>query len=273
VLAGPIDQACRRTPAYQGQALRVAAKTRPALTGRVRGGAAVRAVRSPSTGISVHHPPERAKQTKHFDFRSRQILPYISSWLVPCALRIGPDHPGNPRSFPHMRASHLKRSADMRSYNAPSSGVGAWLCRLVCRRKPKSATGACSIRSATHIFSASDCTLDLDQALSVARQIRMESAILIVTEQLNLTPCRTHVTSIPRALAGRWLVTVPRTSQQYSRSCTEQSRTARLPFAVQPSGPGIMESHGWRLSSVLTTCRLFAGISVRVRSIDDPWNR
>jgi hypothetical protein len=27
----------------------------------------------------------------------------ISAWLVPCALRIGPDHPGNPRSFPHKR--------------------------------------------------------------------------------------------------------------------------------------------------------------------------
>ena len=32
-----------------------------------------------------------------------RVLPHISSWLVPCALRIGLDHPGNPRPSPHMR--------------------------------------------------------------------------------------------------------------------------------------------------------------------------
>jgi hypothetical protein len=63
-------------------------------------------------------------------YRSRQILPYISSWLVPCALRIGPDHPGNPRSIRTCGASHLKRSADMRSYASAQKRakihVGPW---------------------------------------------------------------------------------------------------------------------------------------------------
>jgi hypothetical protein len=35
------DRACRRARASQGQALRVAAKTRPALTGPARGGCAI----------------------------------------------------------------------------------------------------------------------------------------------------------------------------------------------------------------------------------------
>jgi hypothetical protein len=38
---GPTDRACRRARASQGQALRVAAKTRPALTGLARGGCAI----------------------------------------------------------------------------------------------------------------------------------------------------------------------------------------------------------------------------------------
>src|ERR1700674_5423972 len=38
---GPTDRACRRAQASQGQALRVAAKTRPALTGLARGGCAI----------------------------------------------------------------------------------------------------------------------------------------------------------------------------------------------------------------------------------------
>ena len=52
------------------------------------------------------HPVDRPRRSQPrsspWRYRSRQILPYISSWLVPCALRIGLDHPGDPRSFPHI---------------------------------------------------------------------------------------------------------------------------------------------------------------------------
>src|SRR6185437_633817 len=46
-------------------------------------------------------PRPRPPHSAPWQYRYRQTPPHFSSWLVPYALRLGPVHPGNPRSTPH----------------------------------------------------------------------------------------------------------------------------------------------------------------------------